>query len=153
MENKERGRKRYNLTMILMLLGRISSREDAKGTKFCERKSIFRETGTWKNIKLQGNLYTPIFCFQKFAAGDESHYETCCICLDDYVVGDKLRILPCDHAYHMKCIDPWLLKNKRVCPQCRLVRSEHWSSVADPDNFARDPDPVFKSKIQAGLGS
>jgi len=56
---------------------------------------------------------------KKFQAGDESHYETCCICLDDYVVGEKLRILPCDHAYHMKCIDPWLLKNKRVCPQCR----------------------------------
>ena len=56
---------------------------------------------------------------KKFEAGDEERYETCCICLDDYVLGDKLRILPCDHAYHMKCIDPWLLKNKRVCPQCR----------------------------------
>jgi len=56
---------------------------------------------------------------KKFVTGDEAHYETCCICLDDYVIGDKLRILPCQHAYHMKCIDPWLLKNKRVCPQCR----------------------------------
>jgi len=56
---------------------------------------------------------------KKFVVGDEASYETCCICLDDYEVGDKLRILPCDHAYHMKCIDPWLLKNKRVCPQCR----------------------------------
>jgi len=56
---------------------------------------------------------------KKFVAGDEVHYETCCICLEDYTLGDKLRILPCSHAYHMKCIDPWLLKNKRVCPQCR----------------------------------
>jgi len=56
---------------------------------------------------------------KKFCAGMEAQYETCCICLDDYVPGDKLRILPCDHAYHVKCIDPWLLKNKRVCPQCR----------------------------------
>ena len=58
---------------------------------------------------------------KKFVMGDEEHYETCCICLDDYKVGDKLRILPCNHAYHVKCIDPWLLKNKRVCPQCRKV--------------------------------
>jgi len=56
---------------------------------------------------------------KKFVAGDEEQYETCCICLDDYAVGDLLRILPCNHAYHKKCIDPWLLKNKRVCPQCR----------------------------------
>ena len=53
----------------------------------------------------------------KFKEGDP--YETCCICLDDYAAGDKLRVLPCDHAYHSKCIDPWLVKNKRVCPQCR----------------------------------
>ncbi len=53
----------------------------------------------------------------KFKVGDP--YETCCVCLDDFVVGEKLRILPCDHGYHAKCIDPWLVKNKRICPQCR----------------------------------
>lgn len=53
----------------------------------------------------------------KFKDGDP--FETCCICLDDFEEGDKLRILPCDHGYHSKCIDPWLVKNKRICPQCR----------------------------------
>jgi len=53
----------------------------------------------------------------KYKAGDP--YETCVICLDDFVEGDKLRVLPCDHGYHSKCIDPWLVKNKRICPQCR----------------------------------
>ncbi|KAL3310050.1 E3 ubiquitin-protein ligase rnf13 [Cichlidogyrus casuarinus] len=51
----------------------------------------------------------------------ESNYETCAICIEDFVNGEKLRILPCNHAYHCKCIDKWLLKRRRVCPICKHV--------------------------------
>uniref|UniRef100_A0A182Q6B6 RING-type domain-containing protein n=1 Tax=Anopheles farauti TaxID=69004 RepID=A0A182Q6B6_9DIPT len=61
----------------------------------------------------------------KFAKG--MSFETCAICLEDFVENERLRVLPCRHAYHAICIDPWLTKNRRVCPICKrrvIVRGE-----------------------------
>ncbi|KAF3782780.1 E3 ubiquitin-protein ligase [Nymphaea thermarum] len=45
--------------------------------------------------------------------------EQCYICLSEYEEGDKVRVLPCCHEYHMMCIDKWLKEIHRVCPLCR----------------------------------
>lgn len=47
----------------------------------------------------------------------ESRRESCAVCLSDYEAGEKLRKLPCDHLFHLECIDTWLKRNK-VCPLC-----------------------------------
>ena len=73
----------------------------------------------------------------KFKNGDP--FETCCICLDDFEEGEKLRILPCDHGYHSKCIDSWLVKHKRICPQCRkrvFDRGSGYSSDSEDNERA-----------------
>ncbi|CAI0627485.1 unnamed protein product [Linum tenue] len=43
----------------------------------------------------------------------------CPVCLCEFSEKDKLRLLPiCSHAFHIDCIDTWLLSNS-TCPLCR----------------------------------
>ncbi len=89
----------------------------------------------------------------KWKEGDP--YECCCVCLEDYVEGDKLRVLPCDHAYHAKCIDPWLVKNKRICPQCRQRvfgggrgRGSAAGDNSDSDTEADESAPLLRGGVR-----
>ncbi|CAN4086169.1 unnamed protein product [Withania somnifera] len=43
----------------------------------------------------------------------------CAVCLENFKVGEKCRLLPmCNHSFHAHCIDSWLHKTA-VCPICR----------------------------------
>ncbi|KAJ2357734.1 E3 ubiquitin-protein ligase rnf13 [Coemansia erecta] len=57
------------------------------------------------------------------------HEENCAVCLDDFAVGDKVRLLPCKHYFHVSCIDQWLTKNTAVCPLCNLNISTAFDHV------------------------
>jgi hypothetical protein len=41
---------------------------------------------------------------------------SCSICTEDFLHGENIRLLPCTHIYHRRCIDPWLLDFAGTCP-------------------------------------
>ncbi|XP_046392201.1 E3 ubiquitin-protein ligase RNF13-like [Ischnura elegans] len=84
----------------------------------------------------------------KFKKNDPSNtFDTCAICLEDYLDGDKLRVLPCAHAYHCKCIDPWLTCNRRVCPMCK--RKVFAADERIPSDDDDDDDEPRQAPAQA----
>ncbi|KAK8669179.1 hypothetical protein V6N13_106616 [Hibiscus sabdariffa] len=53
------------------------------------------------------------------ASKDGDVVEQCYICLSEYEEEEKIRVLPCQHEFHMSCVDKWLKEIQGVCPLCR----------------------------------
>lgn len=41
----------------------------------------------------------------------------CPICMNEFQQSDPIRLLPCMHYYHTRCIDEWLMRSI-TCPNC-----------------------------------
>ncbi|XP_051146561.1 E3 ubiquitin-protein ligase MBR1-like [Andrographis paniculata] len=49
--------------------------------------------------------------------------EPCCICQENYVVGNDIGMLDCGHEFHADCIKRWLTE-KNLCPICKTTALE-----------------------------
>ncbi|KAK0161403.1 hypothetical protein PV327_009877 [Microctonus hyperodae] len=56
--------------------------------------------------------------------GDQTN---CVVCMCDFEAPQSLRVLPCSHEFHAKCIDKWL-KSNRTCPICRGDAGEYFGN-------------------------
>jgi hypothetical protein len=57
---------------------------------------------------------------------DRADGHVCVICLEKFAEGDRLRVLPCSHSFHVGCIDRWLSGSHSFdecftsgCPTCK----------------------------------
>lgn len=77
----------------------------------------------------------------------------CAVCLCEFSDDDKLRLLPiCGHAFHLNCIDTWLLSNS-TCPLCRGALFIQGLAIENPmfdfDDLREDeenPDGNYEDK-------
>jgi len=55
----------------------------------------------------------------KFVPGPDPQAEPpiCLICQCQFLVDEEIKKLPCNHDYHVTCVDPWLTDNDS-CPLC-----------------------------------
>ncbi|KAK6153038.1 hypothetical protein DH2020_012677 [Rehmannia glutinosa] len=82
----------------------------------------------------------PVFSYKEIVGAKEPF--DCAVCLCEFSEKDQLRLLPtCSHAFHMSCIDTWLLSNS-TCPLCRGTLFNPGFSTENPifdyDDFRED---------------
>ncbi|XP_009769247.1 probable E3 ubiquitin-protein ligase RHG1A [Nicotiana sylvestris] len=46
----------------------------------------------------------------------------CTICQEEYMIGDEIGRLECEHGYHVECVQQWL-RHKNWCPICKSSAS------------------------------
>eukprot|EP00808_Paulinella_micropora_P011440 g6123.t1 len=69
----------------------------------------------------QGMSQSAIERYPAFVVGSpksQSSQHTCSICLEPRAKGERIRALPCMHAFHADCVDKWL-REKAECPVCK----------------------------------
>jgi hypothetical protein len=51
---------------------------------------------------------------------DLSNVEKCLICLDGFILNSIAKMLPCEHFFHLQCLQKWVQEyDNKICPLCR----------------------------------
>jgi hypothetical protein len=60
----------------------------------------------------------PIDIEQDPQVSKHAFYSICAVCIEDFKLGDDVKELNCNHLYHPKCIEFWMINHDR-CPICK----------------------------------
>lgn len=109
--------------MLLIMFCMLVFRRRVRHTNAPMRAHVFADS-TLANSPWEQGLSKSFRQQLPVATFDDKFVSTCqdskcSVCLADYQIEEKLRVLPlCNHAFHVQCIDEWLSKNV-TCPMCR----------------------------------
>lgn len=79
--------------------------------KLVVKEEVLEKIPTMKYLKLEQKI--------------KSMNSKCTVCQDDFNEQDDVRVLPCEHIYHLDCIDDWLKIHSYKCPCCRKPAAEY----------------------------
>lgn len=83
--------------------------------------TIKRKERLWQNLKRN----------QPFKFTKNMAVEECVICMENFKINQFLRKLDCDHIFHKRCVDKWLIQGNQCCPICRKEPFAKMSSGDD----------------------
>eukprot|EP00924_Labyrinthula_sp_SR-Ha-C_P014662 maker-scaffold_74-snap-gene-0.19-mRNA-1 protein AED:0.00 eAED:0.00 QI:142/1/1/1/1/1/2/77/153 len=87
----------------------------------------------FKQLKLNGDesKYSPdkgdlVNFVYNFGNQNTSCNDSCGICVEDYENKDIIRLLGCEHAFHVDCIDRWAINSaqKSTPPKCPMCNAQ-----------------------------
>lgn len=92
----------------------------------------------------------PVFVYKE-VMGPKEPFD-CAVCLCEFSDKDKLRLLPtCSHAFHINCIDTWLLTNS-TCPLCRGTLFDPRFLSESPISDLDDPKEDDRCRVNRDHG-
>lgn len=84
------------------------------GTRQCRSETLVNDSCTPEDkirIPPQGDALQ-----NGVQSGSRAEPDSCSVCTENFAERENVRILPCGHVYHQRCIDPWLLDFGGTCP-------------------------------------
>ena len=71
----------------------------------------------------------------------------CAVCLSRFEDADILRLLPkCKHAFHLDCVDTWLISHS-TCPLCRHCISSEDLTLVEELVAARNSQEAVRQEL------
>ncbi|KAK9271584.1 hypothetical protein L1049_001945 [Liquidambar formosana] len=115
------------------IVGRAFRRGFGNGT-------IVEGDGTGSLTSMSRNDLEKLPCFDFKAKEKGSSPVDCAVCLENFKMGEKCRLLPiCKHSFHAQCVDSWLLKTP-ICPICRTSADSRKASLLLGEESSRFSD-------------